>query len=109
MDDLDAVLTIYRDHPMDNGDVVAFLEGRIALELESLADRWDPTLRDSVCAAVAGSGTTELAIAVCRPEGVPLAQDHAMWADLREACFSLGIRVQPLIGLPAAEQRRASA
>ena len=109
MDDLDAVLAIYRDHPMDNGDAVAFLDHKLAVEMEGVADQWDPQLRDSISAALEGSGTKELALAVCRPDGVPLPQDHAMWADLRERCFALGIRVEPLIGLPSAERTRASA
>lgn len=109
MDDTDAALATYRDSPLDNGDAVAFLDQELVVELESLADQWDPRLRDNLCAVLEGSGTTELVLAVARPDGVLLAQDHALWGDLRERCFALGIRVQPLIGLPSAERTRASA
>ena len=100
--DLARVIEIYSDDPLDNGDILLITDRRLIQECEAAADLWDPRVRAFVGELLASVDATEVALAVARPSGTLLPQDHAMWADLREDCAAAGIRLRDPIGLPAA-------
>jgi hypothetical protein len=102
MDNLDEVLALYREVPMDNGDAAIFTDLRVVHEVGGLADAWDPVLRRNIGWMLRDTGVREIALAIARPEAELLRQDHAMWADLREELHTSGITVRDPIGLPAA-------
>jgi hypothetical protein len=102
MENLEAALSIYRNVPLDNGDAAIFTDAGMALEVAGLADNWDRLCKENLCSAITGSGVREIAVAIARPDAALLAQDHAMWADMREELAPAGIVVMDPIGLPAA-------
>jgi ubiquinone biosynthesis protein UbiJ len=101
-DDHPGILDSYREHPMRNGDVAVLTDLRVVQEVEGLADDWDPMVRTGLARILREIGATEVELAVARPDAQLLAQDHALWADLREELLGSQITVHPLIGLPAA-------
>jgi hypothetical protein len=96
------VLAAYVDHPMQNGDVAILTDQKVIQEIAGLADHWDPELRRNVAWLLCEIGVAEVELCVARPDGELLAQDHALWADLREELLGEPVTVHPLIGLPAA-------
>jgi hypothetical protein len=104
MDDdrLETLLEIYREMPIDNGDMLLITDPDLVQEVEGMADQWDPVLRRNVAYVLRELGVSELRLAIARPEGELLPQDHALWADLREELLDQPIRVFPLIALPSA-------
>ena len=99
----DDLLDAYRDDPMRNGDVALFLEElRLVQEVQGLADAWDPVLRHNTGWLLRELGVTEVCLAVARPDAELLAQDHVMWAELREELHGSGVRLADPIALPAA-------
>lgn len=101
MENLEAVLAIYREIPMDNGDAAIFTDLHVVIQADRLADLWDPVACRNICLTLRETGVQEIALAIARPEGELLLQDHAMWADIREELHG-SIRVRDPIGLPAA-------
>lgn len=102
MDGLDEGLAVYREVPLDNGDAAIFTDLQVVLELERLADLWDPKTRRLLGARLRDTGVRQIALAIARPAAELLPQDHAMWADLREELHGSGISLLAPIGLPAA-------
>ncbi len=102
MENLEYVLATYAEHPMRAGDVALLTDLKVVQEIEGLADHWDPVLRRNVAYVLREIGATEVLLAVARPGGTPLPQDHALWADLREELLDSPITIHPLRGLPAA-------
>jgi hypothetical protein len=102
MKNLKKVLSVYREHPMHNGDVALLTDLKVVQEIEGLADQWDPELRRNIAYVLTGLGIRELLVAIARPDAELLPQDHALWADLREELLGSAIRVLPVMALPAA-------
>ena len=107
MDDIDADITAvtqtFREHPMSNGDLaLLFPEIRFVQEMEGFADTWDPSKRRFLGEVMRDAGIGELHVMVARPDGIPLAQDHALWGDICDELRDTRALVHPLIGLPAA-------
>lgn len=102
MESYEHVVKAYTDYPTGNGDVLILTDDKIVQEVTGLADQWDPVLRRNIAEVLREVGVSEVALLVARPEGIPLPQDHAMWADLRDELQGSAIVVHPLEGLPAA-------
>jgi hypothetical protein len=96
------VLAAYTEHPMQNGDVAILTDQHVVQEICGLADAWDPRLRRSVAELLREGGAAEVEVCIARPDGELLAQDHALWADLREELLEAPVTVHPLTALPAA-------
>jgi hypothetical protein len=109
LDDLDQVLAAYRGDPIDNGDLVLITDQRLVQELAGFADIWDPHVRRTVAELLTTVGASEVAVAIARPDGELLLQDHALWADLRDELEGSGISLRRPVAVPARDGRRASA
>jgi hypothetical protein len=102
MEKLEEVLAAYRRTPMDNGDAAIVTDLDLVIEVEGMGDLWDRVAGSNICRVLRETGAQEIALAVARPESELLAQDHAMWADIREELLGAGIILRDPIGLPAA-------
>lgn len=101
MTDIEKVLRVYDEHPMQGGDVALLLDGGRVVEIAELADHWDPQLRSNLAYTLRGT-TQSVQLAISRPSGELLDADHALWADLREELLDAPIKVLPLLALKAA-------
>ena len=102
MTDHETVLEIYRDIPLENGDVVLLTNHQVVQEIEGLADNWDPLICRNIAWILTELEATEVRLAIARPEAELLPQDHALWADLREELLSSPMLLHPPVALPAA-------
>jgi hypothetical protein len=96
------IVSVYRDHPMHDGDVVLLIEAlHVATEIEGLADHWDQVLCRNVATVLRELGAPELQIGIARAHEVLQARDHQLLGDLREELAGSGIVVRELLVLPA--------
>lgn len=96
------IVSIYRDHPMPDGDAVLLLEElHVATEVEGLADHWDQTLCRNLASVLRELGAQEVQIGIARAHEVLQARDHQLLGDLREELAGSGILVRDLLALPA--------
>lgn len=96
------VLSRYTDYPMLDGDIALLTDLKVVQEIEGLADHWEPRIRRNLAEGLRETGAQELQLAIARPGAELLPQDHALWADLREELLGSGIKVLPVVALPAA-------
>lgn len=97
------ILTAYRDHPMQDGDVVLLVEHlKLATEIEGLADHWDAVLCANIAYVLRELGATEVVLGVARPQALLLSRDHQLLGDLREELAGSAVVVRDLLALPAA-------
>lgn len=96
------ILAIYRDHPMQDGDVVLLIEElRVATEISGLADHWDTVVCGSTARVLREIGAREVVLGIARPRSVLQPSDHRLLGDLREELAGSGVAVGDLLALPA--------
>ena len=97
------LLAAYRDHPMNDGDVVVLVpQHQLATEIEGLADHWDTELCRNLARLLREIDAHEVELAVARRHGLLLESDHSLLGDLVEELAGTGVVVRPLVALPAA-------
>jgi hypothetical protein len=97
------ILAAYRDHPMQDGDVVLLVEElKLATEIEGLADHWDSVVCRSTALVLQELGAHEVVLGVARAHAVLQPRDHQLLGDLREELAGSGVVVCDLLALPAA-------
>lgn len=92
---------IYAETPLDPGDGVLFLDGRVILEVPSLAEEWDVPLCESLGANLRETAT-EVMLAIARPGADLLPSDYRLWRELHEELRDSPVDLLPVQALPAA-------
>lgn len=95
-DDLDQVLRLYADHPLDDGDAVLVVDDEVCLELTDLAE-----LRSLSTQALL-AGASRVQVAVARRRGVLHDSDYAAWRALHADLRDRDVQLLPVRALPAA-------
>lgn len=94
-------LEIYADDPMDDGDAVFLLDGKVCMEVEGMADRWDDVLRVNT-AGVLRATARSVVLAIARPGRDLGVGDHRIWRELHDELHGSTVDLLPLQALPAA-------
>lgn len=94
------VLQVYRDHPMQSGDVALFVDP-VIMEVAGLADHWDEVLRTNIAATLAALPVERVLVAIARSDSQLKPGDHVLWAELREELLGK-VAIAPVVALPAA-------
>lgn len=98
---LAGLLEIYADAPMDAGDAVLLLDGRVCVEIEQLATNWDEQLlRNTV--SILRKTARNVVVAIARPQGRLLPSDRKLWWELHQELHSCDVELRPIQALPAA-------
>ena len=100
-DRLADLLNVYADHPLDDGDAVLVLDDQVCLEIEGLAQHWDPVVRRNTARIVRETSSSVLVL-IARPERVLLASDYQLWRDLHGDLRDSDVQLHPVRALPAA-------
>ena len=100
-DRLADLLDVYADHPLDDGDVVLVLDDQVCLEVEGLAEHWDPLVRRNTAKIVRETSTSVLVL-IARPERTLLDRDYQLWRDLHADLRDTDVQLHPVRALPAA-------
>jgi len=100
-DRLEAALRIYADDPLDDGDAVLFLDGKVCLEISGLAAEWDAVLRRNT-ASMLRTTARSVVVAIARPGATPQPGDVQLWRDLHAELRDSDVELHPLRLLPAA-------
>ena len=95
------VISIYTDHPLEDGDVVLLLDDKVCMEIEQLATEWDDVLRRNL-AQVVRSTSTRVLVLIARPDGVLRDSDYQVWRDLHAELRDSDVELLPVRALPAA-------
>ena len=95
------ILSIYTDHPLDEGDAVLLLDDKVCLEIEQLATEWDDVLRHKTAQVVRSSASRAL-VHIARPDGVLRDSDYQVWRDLHADLRDSDVDLLPVRALPAA-------
>ena len=96
------ILSAYRDHPMQDGDVVLLVEElRLATEISGLADHWDTVLCRSTARVLREIGARDVVLGIARAHCALRSSDHRLLGDLREELAGSGVVVGDLLALPA--------
>ena len=98
---LEEVLNIYADDPLESGDVLLLLDGKVCMEITGLAAHWDDVLRGNT-AGVLRETARSVVIAIARPEAMLLPSDIQLWQDLRDDLLDSDVTLLPVQALPAA-------
>lgn len=100
-DRLEAVLRIYADDPLDDGDAVLFLDGKVCLEITGLASDWDSVMSSNT-ASILRQTARSVVVAIARTGATPQPGDFQLWRDLHAELRGSEIELHPLHVLPAA-------
>lgn len=100
-DRLADLLDVYADHPLDDGDVVLVLDDQVCLEVEGLAEHWDPLVRRNTAKIVRETSTSVLVL-IARAERTLLDRDYQLWRDLHADLRDTDVQLHPVRALPAA-------
>ncbi len=98
---LEEVLKIYADDPLDSGDVLLLLDGKVCMEMTGLAAQWDAVLRSNT-AGLLRKTARSIVVAIARPEATLLPSDHQLGHDLRDDLLDSDVTLSPVQALPAA-------
>jgi hypothetical protein len=100
--DLNAVLTAYSKHPLEDGDaVLLLLDTRQCLEIDGLAEEWDETLRHRTAELLRRSDR-RVVVAIARRDAELLPSDFQLWRDLHTDLRDSDVHLLPVRALPAA-------
>ena len=97
---LSSVLHRYEVNPLDDGDVVLFLDDKLSVEVDQLAEEWDAELCASVARTVRETAR-RLQVLVSRENGDLRASDYQLWRDLHAALRDSAVELAPVRPLPA--------
>lgn len=98
---LAAVLRIYADEPLEDGDAVLLVDDDVCLELAGLADHWDDQTAASI-GTLLQSAASRVVVAIARRGADLTPADYALWRDVHEALRHTPVAVLPVKALPAA-------
>lgn len=93
-------LSIYIDHPLDDGDAVVLLDGTACLELAHMADDWDDLGRRNLVSILTAS--QRVLVAIARERSRLLPRDYQLWRDLHHDLRGTDVELLPVRALPAA-------
>lgn len=96
----ETALRIYADHPLEDGDAVLLLDGKVCMEVEGLADAWDDVLRTHT-AGVLRETAKSVVLAIARRGADLGVEDYRIWRELHEALRGSAVDLHPLQALPA--------
>jgi hypothetical protein len=97
---LSDALAIYTDDPLDDGDAVLLLDGKVILEVPALATEWDVEL----CSSLGGTlrrTANEVVLALARAGADLRPADYRLWRELHQELRGTDIDLHPLHALPA--------
>jgi len=100
-DRLADLVRVYSDDPLEDGDAVLLLDDAVCLEIERLADEWDPVLRTNTAEILRGTAR-QVRVLIVRPAGELQDSDDQLWRDLHADLRSSGVALLPLRALHAA-------
>lgn len=100
-DRLRAVLRVYAEDPLDDGDAVLFLDGRVCVEITGLATEWDSVLRRNT-ASILRKTARSVVVAIARAGATAQPGDLQLWRDLAAELRDSDVALHPLRLLPAA-------
>lgn len=100
-DRLETALRIYADDPLDDGDAVLFLDGKVCLEITGLAAEWDAVLRRNT-ANILRQTARSVVVAIARVGATPQPGDYQLWRELHAELRDSDVDLHPLRLLPAA-------
>src|SRR5688500_20325238 len=93
------LLDVYADHPLDDGDVVLVLDDQVCLEVEGLAEHWDPLVRRNT-AKIVRETSTSVVVLIARPERTLIDRDYQLGRDLHTDLRDTDVQLHPVRGRP---------
>lgn len=100
---LAAALRAYSDIPLDAGDAVLLLDGKVAMQVDGLADQWYDQLRRNTV-KILRETARHVVVAIARPGADLGPRDYQLWRDLHQDLAPQ--RRRPAAGQGAASRLR---
>lgn len=98
---IEAMMRIYAENPLRDGDVALLLDDRLCVEVEELAAQWDDVLRRNT-AQILRESASRVVVAIARVDAELLPSDYELWRELHHDLRDTGVELLPLRAMPAA-------